>query len=93
MILSHGEEPEGIDFSALVLGSGAWPLTLPSTPFNLPEDLLKAHERFVNYYQSKHSGRKLNWLIQLSKGELKTSYLKTKYTFQVTAISATLINF
>ena len=80
---SHGDESEAIDFSALVLGSSAWPLTAPTTPFNIPEDLLKPHERFVNYYQSKHSGRKLNWLIQLCKGDLKTNYLKQKYTFQV----------
>jgi cullin 1 len=83
MKTSHGDEVEGIDFSALVLGSSAWPLTAPTTPFNIPEDLLKPHERFVNYYQSKHSGRKLNWLLQLCKGDLKTNYLKLKYTFQV----------
>ena len=38
------------------------------------------------FYQNKHSGRKLNWLFHLSKGELKTNYLKaskTGYTFQV----------
>ena len=83
MKLPHGEEKDELDFSALVLVSGSWPLTLPTTPFNIPGDLLMAHERFVSYYQSKHSGRKLNWLIQLSKGELKTTYLKVKYTFQV----------
>jgi cullin 1 len=46
--------------------------------------LLKTYERFQRFYQSKHSGRKLNWLYQISKGELKTGYLtKASYTFQV----------
>ena len=80
---NHGDELDQIDFTALVLSAGSWPLSAPTTPFNIPGDLLKAHERFVTYYQNKHSGRKLNWLIQLCKGELKTSYLKTKFTFQV----------
>ena len=26
-----------MDFSMLVLGSGSWPLTAPTTPFNIPE--------------------------------------------------------
>jgi cullin 1 len=40
---------------------------------------------FHKFYQAQHSGRKLNWLHQLSKGELKTRYLpsnKAGYTFQ-----------
>lgn len=46
----------------------------------------KAVTRFQRFYQAKHSGRKLNWLYQLSKGEVKANYArgsKTGFTFQV----------
>lgn len=48
--------------------------------------MIKTFERFQHFYNQKHSGRKLNWLFQLSKGELKTSYLrgmKVQPTFTV----------
>ncbi|KAI9205908.1 Cullin [Polychytrium aggregatum] len=75
-----------LDFGILVLGTASWPLQPPATQFNIPDDLLKTYERFQLFYQNKYSGRKLNWLFQLSKGEVKTNYLKgskTGYTFQV----------
>ena len=42
-------------------------------------------EKFTQFYNHQHSGRKLTWLFQLCKGELKTQYLPIKvgYTFQV----------
>jgi len=61
-------------------------LTPPTTPFNIPEDVVKTYDRFTKFYNNKHSGRKLNWLFQLSKAELKTNYLKAAklgYTLQV----------
>ena len=75
---------ELLDFGILVMGSASWPLKAPSTNFNIPEELLKTYERFQAFYQSKHTGRKLTWLFQLSKGELKTTYVNGKtFTFQV----------
>ncbi|KAG0322199.1 hypothetical protein BGZ97_008351 [Linnemannia gamsii] len=59
--------------------------TAPTTSFNLPDDVVKTYERFQAFYQAKHSGRKLNWLFQLSKADLKTNYIKsskTGYSFQ-----------
>ncbi|KAG0050195.1 hypothetical protein BGZ83_005027 [Gryganskiella cystojenkinii] len=76
---------ENLDFSILVLGTASWPLTPPTTSFNLPDEVVKTYERFQAFYQDKHSGRKLNWLFQLSKADLKTNYIKsnkTGYMFQ-----------
>ena len=39
--------------------------------------------RFTAFYGSQHSGRKLNWLYKMSKGELVTNCFKNKYTLQV----------
>ncbi|ORY05863.1 Cullin-domain-containing protein [Basidiobolus meristosporus CBS 931.73] len=86
--MEQTHEPNDLtDFYILVLGTASWPLQAPTTSFNIPDEIVKTYERFQRFYQSKHSGRKLNWLFQLSKAELKTHYLKAKtaYTFQVSA--------
>jgi len=69
-----------VDFNVLVLATGSWPLQPPSTNFTIPKDLVACEQLFVKFYQMQHSGRKLNWLHQLSKGELRARYGK-KYSF------------
>ncbi|GAB5589452.1 ubiquitin ligase (cullin) of SCF [Umbelopsis nana] len=87
--MQQGHDPSELsDFNILVLSAGSWPLSAPTTAFNIPEDVVKTYDRFQKFYQSKHSGRKLNWLFQLSKAELKASCFKaskTGYTLQVSA--------
>lgn len=77
----------------MVLGTASWPLQPPTTPFNIPDEVTKTYDRFQKFYQNKHSGRKLNWLFQLSKAELKTHYLKAKasYTFQVSTYQMAIL--
>jgi len=75
----------GVDFSVLVLATGSWPLQPPSTNFSIPKELQSCEQLFQKFYQGQHSGRKLNWLHQLSKGEVRTRYLpsaKAGYTLQ-----------
>jgi cullin 1 len=75
-----------VDFSILVLNTSSWPLTAPSTQFNLPSELIKSYDRFHKFYTTKHSGRKLTWLTNLSRGEMKANYSKhsrVPYTFTV----------
>ncbi|KAK0701670.1 Cullin [Lasiosphaeria miniovina] len=77
---------KGLDSSYSILGTGFWPLTPPGTTFNPPEDIMADYERFSRYYRNKHEGRKLTWLWQLCKGEVKANYIKNAkmpYTFQV----------
>jgi len=80
---THGKADLGVDFSILVLATGSWPLQPPSTNFTIPKELAAAEEQFQKFYQSQHSGRKLNWLHQLSKGEIKARYGAKIFTFQV----------
>ncbi|KAJ3211024.1 hypothetical protein HDU67_004826 [Dinochytrium kinnereticum] len=85
MLKTHDKE-DLLDFSIMVLNTSCWPLQSPTTPFNIPEELLKTYNRFQMFYQNKHSGRKLNWHWMLSKGELKANYIKNNkagYTYQV----------
>jgi len=75
----------GIDFSVMVLATGSWPLQPPATSFTTPKELQVLEQSFQKFYQGKHNGRKLNWLHNLSKGEVRTRYLtsnKTGYVLQ-----------
>jgi hypothetical protein len=38
MVQNH-EESEWLDFGILVLGTVNWPLSLPTTGFNIPDDV------------------------------------------------------
>jgi len=83
-----------VDFHILVLGTAAWPMTAPTEPMHIPQELLKTYERFLGFYNNKYSGRKLTWLWNLSRNELRTTYTGQKYTFQVSSHqSAILLQF
>jgi len=73
-----------VEFSILVLTAGSWPLQTQSSNFNVPLELEKCMNYFQQYYDLQRHGRKLAWLHHLSKGDLRTFYLKKKYEFQVT---------
>ena len=45
--------------------------------------LERSFQRFTTFYNNRHSGRKLNWLYQMCKGELVTNCFKNRYTLQV----------
>jgi len=75
----------GVDFSIFVLATGSWPLQPPNTNFSIPKEIQICEQLFQKFYHAQYSGRKLNWLHQLSKGELRTRYLpsnKAGYTLQ-----------
>lgn len=85
-LLQDGGEKRAVDSSYQVLGTGFWPLNAPNTPFTPPTEVNKAVESFRRFYDQKHNGRKLTWLWQLCKGEIRANYVKQQkvpYTFQV----------
>src|SRR5271169_5178432 len=83
-----------VDFSILVLSTASWPLQPPTTTFNLPAELIKSYDRFHSFYTTKHSGRKLTWLTNLSRGEMKANYSKhsrVPYTFTVSTYQMSIL--
>merc|ERR1712156_683798 len=82
--------PLNVDFQIQVLSSGSWPFQA-SGAFNIPSELEFCVGRFTGFYNLKHSGRKLNWLYNLSKGELATNYLKNRYTFQASTFQMAVL--
>ena len=93
-VLGDSEDKKVLDASFQVLGTGFWPLSAPGTPFVPPNEIAKAMESFTSFYDHKHSGRKLTWLWQLCKGEMKANYIKTvkvPYTFQVSTYQMAIL--
>ncbi|KAK0421218.1 hypothetical protein QR680_015120 [Steinernema hermaphroditum] len=68
------------DFTSMVLGSGAWPLS-QSALFTIPPILNECLDAFKQFYSQQHQGRKLTWLYHMSRGELQSTTLPRKYTF------------
>ncbi|KAG6853139.1 hypothetical protein C0991_006619 [Blastosporella zonata] len=77
--MSQNHDDIDITFSIMVLGTNFWPLNPPPHEFVIPIEIVPTYDRFQKYYQTKHSGRKLTWLWNYSKNELRTNYLNQKY--------------
>jgi len=77
--MQQNHDDMDLTFTIMVLGTNFWPLTPTNNEFIIPTDILPTYERFTKYYQQKHSGRKLTWLWNYSKNELRTNYLNQKY--------------
>ncbi|KAJ4466476.1 Cullin [Lentinula edodes] len=77
--MTQNHDDMDITFSIMVLGTNFWPLNPPPHEFVIPAEILTTYDRFQKYYQQKHSGRKLTWLWNYSKNELRTNYLNQKY--------------
>ena len=83
--MQQNHDDMDVSFSIMVLGTNFWPLNPPGHEFIIPTDILPVYERFTKYYQQKHSGRKLTWLWNYSKNELRTNYLNQKYTLMTSS--------
>ncbi|WFD01601.1 ubiquitin ligase (cullin) of SCF [Malassezia obtusa] len=68
-------EAGDIDFYALVLANGIWPLQAPNTDFSVPTELQGLYERFKEFYGAQHSRRVLTWLWHLSSNDVHTTVL------------------
>lgn len=94
--LDDEDKKTAVDATYHILGTGFWPLNPPTTPFAPPQVIVKTYERFNAFYGSKHSGRKLTWLWQLCKGEIRANYLKVpgskaSPTFQVSTYQMAIL--
>jgi len=89
----NSTQPLDVEFPIQVLSSGSWPFQ-QTFVFNLPKELEKCINKFTGFYTNRHSGRKLNWLFQLGKGDLVTNYLKSKFTLTASTFQmAVLLQF
>ncbi|XP_065896502.1 cullin-2-like isoform X2 [Dysidea avara] len=74
-----------IAFSALVLQSGSWPLTSANQPIPMATELTMPLQIFEKFYEGQFSGKSLTWVMGVSSGELRITYLEKPYTLCVSA--------
>lgn len=92
--LDEDDMKKAVDSNYHVLGTGFWPLTPPTTQFIPPPEIVKTYQRFQTFYFDKHSGRKLTWLWNLCKGEIRANYIKSAkipYTFMVSTYQMAIL--
>ncbi|KAF7299052.1 CULLIN-2 domain-containing protein [Mycena indigotica] len=89
--MAQNHDDMDINFSIMVLGTNFWPLNPPTHEFVIPAEILPTYDRFSKYYQTKHSGRKLTWLWNYSKNELRTNYTNQKYMFTTSAYQMAIL--
>eukprot|EP00055_Hartaetosiga_balthica_P006552 m.20735 g.20735 ORF g.20735 m.20735 type:complete len:771 (+) comp5280_c0_seq1:227-2539(+) len=83
--------PLELNFTVQVLTINTWPFTQTLPSIRLPPALASCIDAFNGFYKSKHQGRKLTWLHDKSKGEIKSLYLKKAYTFVANTIQITVL--
>ncbi|CAK5269764.1 unnamed protein product [Mycena citricolor] len=89
--MQQTHDDNDINFSIMVLGTNFWPLNPPAHEFVIPAEILPTYDRFSRYYQMKHSGRKLTWLWNYSKNELRTNYLNQKYILMTSSFQMAIL--
>ena len=89
MTKDHGDVD--INFSIMVLGAYFWRLNALNSGFNIPADILSIYNRFSEYQQRKYSGRKLVWLWDHSRNELRTNYLNQEYTLMTSSYQMAIL--
>lgn len=80
------------EFYAMVLTSGAWPLHGNGMEFQMPSSFQSQLQSFTDFYQIEHSGRKLTWLHNLCKCDVKCHVGDSSYIFQVSLYQAAILN-
>ncbi|KAK0234961.1 Cullin-domain-containing protein [Armillaria nabsnona] len=78
-------------FNVMVLGSNCWLLNRPAYGFTIPREIYPMYDRFQNYYRTKHSGRKLTWLWNYSRNELRTNYLDRRYILMTSSYQMVIL--
>jgi len=88
--LTEKKDTLPLDFQIQVLSSGSWPFT-QCVEFALPSELEHSVNKFNEFYNTKHSGRKLSWLYNRSKGDIVTNCFKNRYIFQASTFQMAVL--
>jgi len=62
--------PISVDFNIKVLTTGSWSYK-KGQELKLPPEINDCKERFLNFYNGKHQGRKLTWIWNQCRGDIK----------------------
>jgi cullin 1 len=88
-LYQHGNDTEQptVDATFCILYAGFWPLNAPKTTFDPPSPIQDSSHQFERFYRTRYEGRRLRWLWQLCKGEIRARFEgpngSTSYVFLV----------
>ncbi|KAJ2907825.1 ubiquitin ligase (cullin) of SCF, partial [Coemansia aciculifera] len=92
----YGEVP--FDFDMKVLNFVSWPYSPPDVKLEVPPILSTVCEQYKRYLDDKHSGRKLSWLWNIARAEIKMFFpnatgpaAKNGYIFQLTTYQLVIL--
>lgn len=83
--LSHGGSPGGVMHEIRVLQTNAWPEKADDTNIAVCEEMSTCMQAFENFYNQKHSGRKLRWMHNMGSVELRAGCYARNHTLVVSA--------
>jgi hypothetical protein len=79
-----------IDLHVNVISASSWP-SYPDVPVQIPPIISDAIDSFENFYQSKHTGRKLHWKHQLAHCQLIARFPKGPKELVVSSFQAIVL--
>eukprot|EP00742_Colponemidia_sp_Colp-10_P012374 GILJ01013887.1.p1 GENE.GILJ01013887.1~~GILJ01013887.1.p1 ORF type:complete len:778 (-),score=125.49 GILJ01013887.1:93-2393(-) len=88
--LSHKARVHGIDTDVQVLTAGFWP-EMKILSCRMSDDLTRVAKTFTSFYQDKHSGRKLTFMLHLGSAEVASHCYKQPYTLIVSTYQAIIL--
>lgn len=80
-------ENSSLDFSVQVLTVGFWP-SYKSTDVTLTSEMTRCLNVFKEWHDTKHSKRKLQWIMTQGNASVRGSFGKKTYDFQVSTLQA-----
>ncbi|KAJ2137003.1 ubiquitin ligase (cullin) of SCF [Coemansia sp. RSA 788] len=86
------------EFDMKVLNTASWPFKAPETKLKLPAELERAVDQYTEFFHKDRGGRRLNWLWQYSKAEIRMFFpkatgpaAKAGYMFQVSTFQLAIL--
>ena len=89
-MLEDQEKHIQFDLSVNVLSASAWP-SYPQVQVNVPENILLATADFERQYNTKHTGRKLEWKHALAHCQLRATFPKGNKEIVVSSFQAIVL--
>ena len=87
----YAQKRNKFDFNALVLTDGLWPTEAQSSPAKIPALITETQKEFKEYYDSKYSGRRLNWMNHLSHCVLTARFASASKELQLSVHQAVVL--
>lgn len=84
-------EPLGFDFNITVLTSTYWPGEANSTSCTFPPILTKAMTTFEQFYNTRHSGRRLTWHPNHGTADVRVAFNARKHELNVSTLGLVIL--